>query len=61
MIAKKERLADKPKDYMLRVRVDDELLTKLDIIVARNDSSRSHVVREGIERIYQELDKKETL
>ena len=59
MIAKKERLPDKPKDYMLRVRLDDELLKKLDEIVEAKNSSRSHVVRNGIEKIYQELDKKE--
>lgn len=58
LIAKKERLPDKPKDYMLRVRLDDELMKKLDEIVQADKSSRSHVVRKGIEKLYQEMNKK---
>lgn len=58
MIAKKERLPDKPKDYMLRVRLDEELIKKLDEVVQADNSSRSHVVRKGIEKMYQEMHKK---
>lgn len=55
MAARKKgtKLTDKPKDFMLRVRMDKEMLNKLDSICARESKSRSEVVRNGIEEQYR--------
>ncbi len=47
------KLTDKPKDFMLRVRMDEETLSKLDTICQSENKSRSEVVRSGIEEQYQ--------
>lgn len=51
------KLTDNPKDYMLRVRMDNETVKKLDFITEALDKSRSEVVRNGIEEQYQKLKK----
>lgn len=51
------KLTDNPKDYMLRVRMDDETVKKLDFITETLNKSRSEVVRNGIEEQYQKLKK----
>ncbi len=51
------KLTDNPKDYMLRVRMDEETVKKLDFITETLDKSRSEVVRNGIEEQYQKLKK----
>lgn len=57
MVAKKDRNPSNPKNTMLRVRVADDLLEKLDEIVGFEKTSRSHVIRESIERRYEEIKK----
>ena len=49
------KLTDTPKDYMLRVRMDNETVEKLDYITDKLKISRSEVVRKGIENLYQSL------
>lgn len=56
-IKKGTKLTDNPKDYMLRVRMDKEIVEKLDAICQEEKKSRSEVVREGIERKYQDMKK----
>ncbi len=51
------KLTDNPKDYMLRVRMDKEIVEKLDKICEVENASRSEVVRNGIEEQYQKLKK----
>ena len=51
------KLTDNPKDYMLRVRMDKEMVEKLDKICEVESASRSEVVRNGIEEQYQKLKK----
>lgn len=51
------KLTDKPKDYMLRVRMDSETVEKLDFVSESLGVSRSEVVRNGIEEQYQKLKK----
>lgn len=41
------------KDTMLRVRVDDDTLNKLDYVVEKQSSDRSKVIRQGIEIQYK--------
>lgn len=47
------KLTDKPKEYMLRVRMDEETLSKLDTVCESENKTRSEVVRNGIEEQYQ--------
>lgn len=49
------KLTDTPKDYMLRVRMDNDTVKKLDCITEKLNISRSEVVRKGIESLYQSL------
>lgn len=51
------KLTDKPKDFMLRVRLDRETLEKLDTVCKEDKASRSEVVRKGIEQQYQKKKK----
>lgn len=51
------KLTDKPKDYMLRVRLDSETVEKLDTVCKENKVSRSEAVRNGIEQQYQKIKK----
>lgn len=51
------KLTDKPKDYMLRVRMDEETLSKLDEVCENKRCTRSDVVRKGIEEQYQKTKK----
>ena len=43
---------DNPKDYMLRVRLDNETLDKLNYVAERLNISCSELVRRGIEAEY---------
>ena len=50
MVAKKGRpISENPKDYMLRVRLDQETLSQLDECCEIQGKSRSEIVREGIQ------------
>jgi predicted transcriptional regulator len=50
MVAQRGRPASEtPKDYMLRVRMDEETVRKLDECCENLNLSRSEVVRKGIE------------
>ena len=51
------KLTDTPKDYMLRVRMDDSTMEKLNYITDRMNMSRSEVVRRSIEEQYQKIKK----
>lgn len=57
-LKKGTRLTDKPKNYMLRVRLDEETLEKLDRVCEIENESRSQIVRKGIEEQYQKSNKK---
>lgn len=56
-IKKGTKLTDNPKDYMLRVRIDKEMLEKLDSICKEQKLSRSEVIRNWIEVQYQRIKK----
>lgn len=57
-IKKGTKLTDNPKDYMLRVRMDEETLRRLDKCCEVTNLSRSEVVRKGIQEQYAEITKK---
>lgn len=50
--------SDNSKDTMLRVRIDDETVHKLDITSKKLGISKSEVVRNGIENEYKKAVKK---
>lgn len=52
-IKKGTKLTDNPKDYMLRVRLDNSTLSKLDELCEAKGKSRSQIVRELIVTKYQ--------
>lgn len=49
------KLTDKPKDYMLRARMDKETVEKMDFISEKLGISRSETVRRGLGKLYDEL------
>ncbi len=51
------KLTDNPKDFMLRVRLDEETLKKLDVVCKEAQMTRSEVVRKGIDEQYQKKKK----
>lgn len=50
--------SENSKDTMLRVRIDDEMVEKLEIASKRLNITKSDVVRNGIESEYQRSIKK---
>ena len=48
-----QKIKDNPKDFMLRTRLDEETLEKLDYSAEKFNVSRSEIVRRGIEDEYQ--------
>ncbi len=58
MVAKRGRpVVKNSKDYMLRVRMDNETINKLDKCCKQEDKSRSEIVRECIEEKYNRIKK----
>ncbi len=53
--AKIGRPTDAPKNTMIRVRVDDATLEKLDECVLKMNSNRSEVIRKGISMVFEDL------
>lgn len=56
-LKKGTKLTDNPKDYVLRVRLDNDTLQKLDKCCEKSGMNRSEVVRRGIELQYAETKK----
>lgn len=56
-IKKGTKLTDKPKDFMLRVRLDQDTVSKLDTVCKAKGKRRSEIVREAIELQYQQTKK----
>lgn len=58
MVAKKGRpVSENPKDYMFRVRMDEQTLQQLDECCEAENLSRSEVVRKGIQEQHSKLKK----
>ena len=58
MVAKKGRpVSENPKEYMLRVRMDEQTLQQLDECCEAENLSRSEVVRKGIQEQHSKLKK----
>ncbi|MNJ81351.1 Ribbon-helix-helix protein, copG family [compost metagenome] len=50
-------LSDNPKSETIKVRVNQELLSKLDELAEKLKMTRSDIVRQGIEKMYDDLEK----
>lgn len=49
---------ENPKDVRIQIRLDNEYLRKLDECVRRDASTRSEIIRKGIDLMYSQGDKK---
>lgn len=49
--------SDKPKSKTIEIRVDRETMIKLDAAAEKLNTSRSDIVRKGIEKVYDDLQK----
>ena len=56
-IKKGTKLTDNPKDYMLRVRITQQELNKLDKLCENNSMTRSMFIRHSINEQYKQLKK----
>ncbi|MFB5764043.1 ribbon-helix-helix protein, CopG family [Paenibacillus medicaginis] len=50
-------LSDNPKSITIKIRIDQEVMSKLEASAEKLNTSRSHIVRQGIEKIYDDLQK----
>lgn len=57
MSNKMGRPTESPKNKLLQVRVDNETLNKLDFCANSTQTSRSDVVRKGIDKVYDDIKK----
>ncbi len=53
-----QKLTDNPKNKLIQVRMDKEVVNKLDYLVAEQNSDRSKIIRQGIEIQYEQRNKK---
>ncbi|HFU4222068.1 TPA: ribbon-helix-helix protein, CopG family [Streptococcus suis] len=53
--AKRGRPTESKKDYMLRVRLDDETKSKLEEIEKQTSLSKSEIIRNGIDEQFDRL------
>ena len=51
------RPTDSPKNTTLQIRVDKETLAKLDECAEYEKVTRSHIVRKGINKVYDDIKK----
>lgn len=50
-------ISDNPKSQTIEIRVDQELMSKLNTVAEKLNTTRSDVVRQGIEKMYDDLEK----
>lgn len=50
-------LKENPKDTRIQIRLDKNILNKLDYCARRDNSNRSEVIRQGIDLVYAEMQK----
>lgn len=54
MTTKKKDVRENKKNFMLRVRLDNKTLNKLDECANIKNTTRSEIVRQGIEKIHEQ-------
>lgn len=55
MVKKGAKLTDNPKDITVKVRMDKDIVEKLDKCAEKLGSNRSAVIRAGIQKLYDNL------
>jgi Leu/Phe-tRNA-protein transferase len=50
--------SENPKDKILRIRVDTQTIDRLDECAKTMNTNRSEIIRKGIKKIYDDLNKK---
>lgn len=55
MTAKMGRPTDDPKDYQYRVRLSETDSEKLEYCARITERSKADIIREGIDKVYQEI------
>lgn len=50
-----QRITDNPKDKLIQIRVDGKTVEKLDFLAKEENSNRSKIIRDGIDRAYREF------
>ena len=58
-LKKGTKLTDNPKDSTIKVRVDKDTMELLDKCVEILGSNRSEIIRAGIKKMYEELNKED--
>lgn len=53
-----QKIKDNPKDKRIQIRLDKEIIEKLDCLATEQNSDRSKVIRHGIEIQYEQRSKK---
>lgn len=56
-IKKGTKLTDNPKNMTVKVRMDEKTIKELDECVEKLNSNRSSVIRQGIKKIHDDLEK----
>lgn len=54
-----QKIKENPKDTRIQIRLDKEMIDKLDCLVAEQNSDRSKIIRRGIEIQYNRRKEKE--
>lgn len=54
-----QKIKDNPKNTRIQIRLDKELIDKLDCLVSEQNSDRSKIIRQGIEIQYNRRKEKE--
>lgn len=54
---KGQKIKDNPKDTRIQIRLDKEIIEKLDCLVAEQNSDRSKIIRQGIDIQYEQRNK----
>jgi predicted transcriptional regulator len=57
-ISKGTKLTDSPKNQMVRVRMDEDTVEKLNYLANRKQVSKSEIIRNGIAIQYEQQNKK---
>lgn len=57
MLNKETKLTNNPKNISVKVRMDKDIMELLDKCVEILDSNRSEIIRAGIKKMYEELNK----
>lgn len=53
-----QKIKDNPKDTRIQIRLDKDIIEKLDYLVSEQKTDRSKIIRKGIEILYEQTKQK---